>query len=116
MNDLKETCEHCGSNRIYHGPPDCPTCGAPNCCQTCCKIDSLLAENAKKDERIRELEAEARQFPWEKAGKHDWLAAENAKLRGLIEAAPHETSCSFTKWIPSSKCFCWKSRALPPAK
>lgn len=33
----------------------------------------------------------------------------------LIEAAPHETSCSFTKWIPSSKCFCWKSRALPPA-
>jgi hypothetical protein len=25
----REKCEHCGSDRIYHGPPDCPGCGAP---------------------------------------------------------------------------------------
>lgn len=167
MNDLKETCEHCGSNRIYHGPPDCPMCGAPNCCQTCCKIDSLLAENAKKDERIRELQKERDEATAEVAAFLEWmkvqqgwegfwadgflgqkpisqakqnlqairrfleekghglkflaardtLAAENARLRGLIEAAPHGRDCE-AMWYSSLKplaCDCWKSRALPPA-
>lgn len=48
----RETCEHCGSDRIYHGPPDCPACGAPNCCRNCCERakaeaerDRLRAEN-----------------------------------------------------------------------
>lgn len=38
---MKESCEHCGSTLIYYGPPNCPSCGAPNCCQTCCKLTSL---------------------------------------------------------------------------
>ena len=42
-------CEHCGSDKIYSGPPDCPDCGAPNCCQTCCKI-------ATQEMRIEEME------------------------------------------------------------
>lgn len=29
-------CEHCGTE-IYSGPPDCPRCGAPNCCPKCCE-------------------------------------------------------------------------------
>ena len=33
-------CEHCGAD-VYSGPPDCPRCGAPNCCPQCCKIDTL---------------------------------------------------------------------------
>lgn len=45
-------CEHCGSDRIYSGPPDCPTCGAPNCCQTRCKVATLERElDALKKER-----------------------------------------------------------------
>jgi hypothetical protein len=47
---MSEQCEHCGSDKIYHGPPDCPSCGAPNCCQICCKINTLemQLEKAKK--------------------------------------------------------------------
>jgi hypothetical protein len=32
-------CEHCGGTNIYSGPPDCPRCGAPVCCEDCCKKD-----------------------------------------------------------------------------
>lgn len=45
-DNKKERCEHCGSDRIYHGPPVCPGCGAPNCCQTCCKVATLEKELA----------------------------------------------------------------------
>ena len=47
-------CEHCGSDKIYSGPPDCPDCGAPNCCQTCCKIatQEMRIEELEKDRRI----------------------------------------------------------------
>ena len=43
-------CEHCGSDKMYSGPPDCPDCGAPNCCQTCCKITTL---ELRRDEIIK---------------------------------------------------------------
>ena len=35
------TCEHCGGTRFWNGPPECPRCGAPQCCQTCCRITAL---------------------------------------------------------------------------
>ena len=45
-----ERCSHCDCDKIYSGPPDCPRCGAPVCCEICCK------EQALKD-RIEQLEA-----------------------------------------------------------
>jgi hypothetical protein len=54
----KPRCEHCGSDRIYSGPPD-HICGAPVCCTVCCReatlettIATLTAENEKLMERI----------------------------------------------------------------
>lgn len=60
-------CEHCGSDRIYSGPPDCPGCGAPNCCQTCCKtaelenrIDRLQSELRIKEGALRRIDTMAK--------------------------------------------------------
>lgn len=55
----KKRCEHCGSDRIYHGPPDCPTCGAPNCCQTCCQITTLEQERDQLQEQLEKAESKA---------------------------------------------------------
>ncbi len=33
---MSDRCETCGG-AVYSGPPDCPTCGAPNCCRACCE-------------------------------------------------------------------------------
>lgn len=58
----RERCEHCGSNDIYHGPPDCPLCGAPNCCRVCCRIvflEGRLAEKDKETEQIKFRTADA---------------------------------------------------------
>lgn len=47
-----ERCDHCGSDHIYSGPPDCPRCGAPNCCQVCCQMQCLEDEVQRlRDER-----------------------------------------------------------------
>ena len=43
-------CEHCGSTDVIDSAPGCPRCGAPNCCQPCCRvstIEKLEAENAR---------------------------------------------------------------------
>jgi hypothetical protein len=47
---MGETCDNCGDT-LYHGPPDCPRCGAPNCCQRCCKEAEMeaVAENVTRD-------------------------------------------------------------------
>ena len=45
-----DRCEDCGA-KLYSGPPDCFMCGAPNCCQQCCKI-------THQANRIIELKAE----------------------------------------------------------
>ena len=50
-------CEHCGSDRIYSGPPDCPGCGAPVCCQVCCKENTLTMERDALRERVADLES-----------------------------------------------------------
>jgi hypothetical protein len=50
-----QRCEHCGSDRIYYGPPDCPSCGAPNCCQMCCKIASLELQLDESKQTIKKL-------------------------------------------------------------
>ena len=47
-----ERCEHCGFDTIYSGPPDCPDCGAPNCCQFCCRGTTI--EQLRR--RVEELE------------------------------------------------------------
>lgn len=56
------SCPHCGAF-LYSGPPDCPGCGAPQCCRQCCTIqnlrderDALRAENARLVGRCRDLE------------------------------------------------------------
>lgn len=57
----RNRCRHCGSDRIYSGPPDCPTCGAPNCCQTCCKITALELRLSALEADRGELLAVARE-------------------------------------------------------
>jgi len=49
--ELGNRCEHCGA-KLYSGPPDCPGCGAPNCCPQCCKILNLEDE---RDDLKKEL-------------------------------------------------------------
>lgn len=41
---LDKRCEVCGSTQIYHGPPDCPRCGAPICCERCCRENAWQTE------------------------------------------------------------------------
>ena len=54
MNDnTRDICDVCGSDQIYHGPPDCPMCGAPNCCQECCRQMTLELER----DRLRAKES-----------------------------------------------------------
>lgn len=54
---LKNTprCEHCGSDRIVTSSPGCAQCGAPSCCQTCCEITTLQAENERLREEVKRL-------------------------------------------------------------
>ena len=40
---LANRCDDCGS-KLSSYPNGCPTCGAPECCQSCCKINHLRAE------------------------------------------------------------------------
>jgi len=69
---MSERCEHCGCDRIYSGPPDCPRCGAPVCCEICCK------EQALKD-RIKALEAALEQEKKYDIEKQRDLWADNCK-------------------------------------
>lgn len=99
-----ERCEHCGSDRIYHGPPDCPDCGAPNCCQICCQLTTseneryrLGVENAELKlevgrcvERIRQEEARAdgvgNRLAKEQAESHcKRISQERDQLRAELE-------------------------------
>lgn len=41
--DLSNRCEECGA-KLSSYPNGCPTCGAPVCCQQCCKIEHLRAD------------------------------------------------------------------------
>ena len=72
-NQAGERCDHCGCDRIYSGPPDCPRCGAPNCCEICCN------EQTQAD-RIAELEAEKKSL-FTAAKPH---LKENKKLQATI--------------------------------
>lgn len=56
--ELSNRCDECGA-RTYSGPPDCPTCGAPNCCQQCCMIAHLKAQLAAAEKRGMERAIEA---------------------------------------------------------
>lgn len=55
------------------------------------------------------LTAEERRA-WCPAEKIATLRAEAARLRAVIEGAPHETGCSI--WDESMVCGCWKASAL----
>lgn len=55
---LGQQCEHCGYFAIYSGPPDCPYCGAPNCCQHCCqkqRAEDLKAKCEVMEKALRAL-------------------------------------------------------------
>ena len=52
-NQAGERCDHCGCDRIYSGPPDCPRCGAPNCCEVCCNEQTQADRIAELEERLR---------------------------------------------------------------
>ena len=50
-------CERHGC-KVYSGPPDCPTCGAPVCCQFCCYEAGLESRLAAAEKRAEEAERE----------------------------------------------------------
>ena len=56
---MSDTCEHCGGRVLYYRQ-GCPTCGAPGCCKSCCRIAELEAENERLRTEIEALEDEAR--------------------------------------------------------
>lgn len=55
----RDRCEDCGS-KVSSYPKGCPQCGAPECCQSCCKrhtAESALAalrEQAERDAKVIE--------------------------------------------------------------
>lgn len=86
-------CEHCGSDKIYNGPPDCPTCGAPNCCQTCCQLtttenerDQLRAELETATNLLNNSQESARKI----VDENTRLRTRNALLEKLAGAAKRE--------------------------
>jgi hypothetical protein len=53
---VNERCEYCGCDKIYSGPPDCPRCGAPVCCEVCCREETIK-------QCIKELKARQTYLP-----------------------------------------------------
>lgn len=89
----KERCEHCGSDRIYHGPPDCPMCGAPNCCQTCCKITTLENTLAERDRQLAEAKVEIESLKdqyRDTKNTCDLFASDNAALKSQLAASERQ--------------------------
>lgn len=70
LKDSADRCGLCGST-IYSGPPDCPGCGAPICCQSCCRIQNLEDQN----EALRK----------ERDDAAFWANLHEEKLKNLIE-------------------------------
>lgn len=54
-------CTDCGAT-IYSGPPDCPLCGAPNCCPQCCKVSNLTESNRQLREELERSNARGTEF------------------------------------------------------
>lgn len=105
-------CEHCGSDRIYSGPPDCPGCGAPVCCQVCCKENTLTMERDALRERVavlqEQLDIQTPQSAWEQlTDERDALRAENALLKAEVRRchALGKKSHSFTGSLASKAIF-----------
>ena len=82
---MSETCESCGSG-IYHGPPDCPRCGAPNCCKRCCAD----AEIERLREQVKVLLEEC------EAGRHYIDKFPNLSLTSIL-------SVDFEAWMVAMK-------------
>lgn len=49
-----DRCEHCGA-KISHYSHGCPLCGAPQCCQQCCKIEHYKAELSRAREALKPI-------------------------------------------------------------
>ena len=75
-------CERHGC-KVYSGPPDCPTCGAPVCCQFCCYeagLESRLAAAEKRAEEARDAFTLV-------VGECDALKAELAEAKKRLDDA-----------------------------
>lgn len=68
-------CDECGSSdHIYSGPPDCPGCGAPVCCQICCRHTNEL-DGMRKRAEAAEAKRDSLQRHYDAAGpEHDLLS------------------------------------------
>ena len=60
-------CDECG-DKIYSGPPDCPMCGAPNCCPTCCREAGVVAERDAARAELAKMQSEIRDLIKESEG------------------------------------------------
>jgi hypothetical protein len=74
-------CEHCGAT-LYSGPPDCPRCGAPQCCPSCCRVAEVEARLAERDAEIERLRGVNLERLWRINGAVD--AAKQNKDADLI--------------------------------
>lgn len=84
LAERHNACEECGSTRHRSGPPDCPRCGAPQCCEMCCNVDYFASMTEHYRKKIVTLTTKG-----ERQVKRElhWIArleAEEKKTRNLL--------------------------------
>ena len=65
---MSAKCEHCSSSQIVD---DCGRCGAPVCCQVCCRMAELDTRAEVAGARVKELEEQQRPRTWAEKPKDD---------------------------------------------
>ena len=81
---MSDTCEHCGGRVLYYRQ-GCPTCGAPGCCKSCCRIAELEAENERLRTEIEALEDEVEQADEDAAQRARWESLSPAEREQAIK-------------------------------
>jgi hypothetical protein len=88
ITGVKNPCERCGT-QIYSGPPDCPRCGAPNCCPKCCEeSEADIAPSPSPEPSARAAEVDL-----ELALPGDKCHLRNGRVEVFDGPAPEGWSC-----------------------
>lgn len=59
--ERRDRCDTCGA-KVSSYPNGCPTCGAPQCCQWCCKRDALQKELDEARGKVEETYSLCREY------------------------------------------------------
>ena len=84
-------CDVCGA-WIHSFPNGCPTCGAPQCCTQCCKIEWLKSElAAKKDVLIVAFVQGAKWWEYKSTGATMWPSDRDEAEAEAVDRAKRGT-------------------------